>query len=108
MTITELIASNVRYLAREKGIKLGIVEKQCGVSIGYFSRKALNDASIPIHVVKQAAEVLDISLDELCSNFRFERLKREAEDLGYMLIPREVCVEVKEGEPDDIASTLQQ
>lgn len=107
MTITELVASNVRYLAKKKGIKIGEIERQCGVALGYFSRKdRLGDTSIPINTVMIAANILDISLDELCSNFRLANLIQEAEELGFRLVPIEPCVE--EGEPDDIAGTLQQ
>jgi transcriptional regulator with XRE-family HTH domain len=105
MTMAELVVSNIRYLAKANKIKLGEIEKQCGVSVGYFSRKvSMDGASIPIHVAKQAAEILDVSLDELCTNFRYDRLKQEAEELGFRLVPIEPCVE--EGEPDDIASTV--
>ena len=85
MSISENIGINVKYLAKEKGLALGEVEKELGVSTGYFSRK-VDGSNIPVQLAFNAAKLFGVSMDEFCSDIRFENLKKEAAELGYKLV----------------------
>ena len=88
MTLAEQVSSNVRYLAKQNKVNIGDIEKECGVSTGYFSRKA-HEEDISLQVTFKVAELFGISLDMLCTNFRYEKLREEARECGYALVPLE-------------------
>ena len=59
---------NVARLAKEKKMRLGDVEKEIGVSIGYFSRfNTHKNRHASVQTVIKAAEVLDVTIEELLS-----------------------------------------
>lgn len=66
-----LLARNIKYLAEQKGIKIGSLEDKIGVSTGYFSRLA-NEESKPgssqLDIIFAAANVLKISINTLVSS----------------------------------------
>ena len=60
----ETVIKNIQFLARKRGIPLGLLERRMGVSKGYLSRvKSKNGLSID-HVLK-AAEILKCSIEIL-------------------------------------------
>ena len=60
--------SNVYFLTKQKGLRLGDVETGAGVSPGYFSRLNKGDSSTnpSIEVLVSVADTLGITLDALC------------------------------------------
>lgn len=65
-----LLARNIKYLAEQKGIKIGALEDKIKVSTGYFSRLANEDAkpgSSQLDIIFAAADVLKISISTLVS-----------------------------------------
>ena len=60
--------SNVYFLTKQKGLRLGDVETGAGVSLGYFSRLNKVDSSNnpSIEVLVSVADNLGITLDALC------------------------------------------
>lgn len=91
MNISEQISSNVRYLVKTKHLNIGDVERELGLSAGYFSRK-VDGSKMPVQVAFNAANLLGISLDELCTDFRYASLKKEAAEMGYRLVPMEPTI----------------
>lgn len=89
MTLNELVAFNVRYVAKRKGLKIGEIEKEVGVRIGYFSRKSQTDTSTSLEVIYKTAKILDVSIDELCTDLRLKELNEVANECGYKLVPIE-------------------
>lgn len=61
---------NIRALMNEKGVKLGQIENEAGVRIGYMSRLEKPDSESEPGVVflVTAAKMLDVSIDELINN----------------------------------------
>jgi len=88
MNISKTISTNVRYLAKEKKLNIGDVERELGVTAGYFSRK-VDGSDLPVQIAFNVAKMFDIPLDVLCTDFRYENLKKEAEEMGYRLVPME-------------------
>lgn len=72
-----LLGRNIKYLASQKGIKLGDLEAQVAVSAGYFSRlsnenskKSNNEnskSSTLVDVIINVAEQFNVSIDALVS-----------------------------------------
>lgn len=65
-----LLAKNIKYLAEQKGIKIGVLEDKIGVSTGYFSRLANEESkqgSSQLDIIFAAANVLKISINTLIS-----------------------------------------
>lgn len=65
-----LLAKNIKYLAEQKGIKIGALEDKIGVSTGYFSRLANEESksgSSQLDIIFSAANVLKISINMLIS-----------------------------------------
>ncbi len=87
MTVNELVAFNIKYLASQKGLKLGDIERSVGVNVGYFSRKLRTDTSIPLDIVYACSQILDVTIDELCGDIRLKELQECAEKCGYKLVP---------------------
>lgn len=61
---------NTHYLANEKKIKIGDLEKNAGVSVGYLSRLGKEDnKSIPgVEVLLSFADLLDVGIDTLVNS----------------------------------------
>lgn len=65
-----LLGKNIKYLTSKKGIKVGDLENQVDVSIGYFSRLANDDGkntSTMMDTICKVAEKLEISVNTLIS-----------------------------------------
>ncbi len=63
-----LLGKNIKYLATKKGIKVGEIEAEAGVSVGYLSRLANEDNknNFPImDLILLISEKLDISVNTL-------------------------------------------
>lgn len=87
MTVNELVAFNIKYLASQKGLKLGDIERSVGVNVGYFSRKLRTDTAIPLDIVYNCSQILDVTIDELCGDIRLKELQECAKSCGYKLVP---------------------
>ncbi len=67
----KIFFENIIYLAKSKGIRLGDLEKACGVSPGYFSRISNSedkDKMPNLQSVIRAARKLNVSIDSLIMN----------------------------------------
>lgn len=78
----KLCISNIYFLARKKGLKLGDMERQAGVSTGYISRLNKEDNStIPgVDFVEAIARMLGVTVDALI-NYDYENLSPTEEYL---------------------------
>ena len=84
--VNELVCLNIRYLARKKGLKIGQLESMLNVRVGYFSRKVRSDSSVNFETVYKAAQILDVSIDELCSNRFIDEISDLVSEFGYKLV----------------------
>ena len=66
----EKCISNIYQLAKEKGLKIGDLEKSVGVSTGYLSRlnKGENTTVPSVDFIANVAEVLGVTVDALLNN----------------------------------------
>lgn len=66
----EKCISNIYQLAKEKGVKIGDLEKSVGVSTGYLSRlnKGENTTVPSVDFIANVAEVLGVTVDALLNN----------------------------------------
>lgn len=76
-----VLVSNITYLAKLNEIRLGELEKMLGISTGYISRTARENAGkrLSIDVVWKVAKFFDVSIDDLIS--RDFRVPSETADL---------------------------
>lgn len=94
MNINQLAASNIKWLAKKQGKKLGDIEAAIGVTPGYFSRKISgNTISIPLELAYKASKILSVSMDEICTDLRLKELEEYATACGYKLVLIEEVVE---------------
>ena len=57
---------NISFLLKEKGKKIGELETEAGVSVGYISRTSKDENAKPgIDFILKVAEALNISVDML-------------------------------------------
>ena len=64
----DLMIKNISFILSEKGKKIGELEEEAGVSVGYISRTAKDSKSKPgIDFVVKVADALNISIDTLLS-----------------------------------------
>ena len=62
----DIMIDNLYYLVKKKNLKVGELEKDCGVSAGYISRTRSESKSKPsIELVMKMAEALGVSIDTL-------------------------------------------
>ena len=64
----KICLDNIRTLAKEKGIKLGELEEQAGVSAGYISRIEKSESSPAFDFIIKVADILSVSIDFLINN----------------------------------------
>ena len=95
MEINKLFSFNVRYLAQKKDLKIGDIEHAMGVSTGYISRLSYGTGNVSLENAYTVSRILNVSLDDLCTDIRFKELEKTAGELGYRLVKIEP-------EPDDI------
>ena len=89
MDLNQIIAFNVKYLAKSRNMKIGDIEKQCGVRTGYFSIHAAGHIeSMPVQIVRKLAQIFDVSMDELCDNIRLKEMIEYLDECGYDVIPK--------------------
>lgn len=71
----KLLISNIYFLVKEKGLKLGEVEKDAGVTPGYVSRlnKEERNAKPSIEFLMGVSSILGVSMDALLT-YNFEAL----------------------------------
>ena len=83
----ETVFRNILYVARMKGIGIGALEKNIGVSKGYISRCRNNKNRISLVFVIKAAEMLDIPIsrlldDDFATRAELEEVKTQISDLS--------------------------
>ena len=86
-SISKAIAVNVKNLCREQKRPLGKLEHEIGVSKGYFSRIKNGNTELSIDKLYKAAQILNISISDLCEDFRLMDIKKNAASYGYQLVP---------------------
>lgn len=59
---------NIRTLAKEKGIKLGELEEQAGVSTGYISRIDKSESYPSLEFILKTADILSVSIDYILNS----------------------------------------
>ena len=63
------IVENIQFLAKNKGIKIGELEKKAGVTVGYLSRFLNSESSVPkLDVIYTIANELGVNIDSLLSD----------------------------------------
>ena len=67
------LISNIYFIAKEKGIKIGELESKAGTTPGYLSRFLKNDVkSIPnLDIIAEIANILDMPIDNLIFDLAF-------------------------------------
>lgn len=60
-----ILFDNIAYLLKENDMKVGELETKAGVSIGYISRTKEGNAKPGIDFIMKAANILNVSLDNL-------------------------------------------
>lgn len=93
-SISEIVCFNAKYLMQKKGLLVGDVEKQIGKAVGYFSRNRISNSEMTIDTVYRLAKILDVSVDDLCSDIKLKDIKEYLSELGYKVV-RE-CQEKKQ------------
>lgn len=105
------LSDNIQALIKIRGIQIGKLEKQLGVSAGYFSR-VRRGMSISSEVLYKLSKAVDVSMDDLCSKGYNNRLIKEdrpqgkwidhSEDYGYVECP--ICEHLTncEGDVDEL------
>ncbi len=58
---------NARYLCKQKGMNIGELEKQVGVSKGYLSRLSSSEKAISLVNLYKTAQILGTPIDDLLS-----------------------------------------
>lgn len=78
----QICINNIYHLAKEKGIKMGDLERDAKVSAGYFSRVSKKDGIVfpQIETLVRIAEILNVSIDALLK-IDFSSVPPELEDL---------------------------
>ncbi len=87
--VKEKLIENIRELLKLRGIKIGDLEQQIGVSPGYFSRILKEGRDVPVEHIIAVAEVLQVSIDSLLfGDFgsRYNGEKRICEYLDKIII----------------------
>lgn len=74
MNVSLKFIENVKYLAKDSGIRFGDIEKSIGKTIGYLSR----NPSITLNDAYAISKILNVDLDTLI-NMNTEILEREME-----------------------------
>ena len=71
------VYDNIAFLIKSKGIPIGTVEKELGVSTGYFSR-ARKAGGMTAEMLYKASRYFGVTMDELYTgSFRAEVIKEE-------------------------------
>ncbi len=83
-----VLVSNITYLTKSNGIRLGELERMLGVSAGYISRTVKENTSkkLSINVVWKMAKFFDVGIDDLVS--RDFRTPSETADLLRQFIAK--------------------
>ena len=89
MTSKELLrifSLNVRYLCKQKGIRIGDLESRIGVSKGYISRLVSSEKAMSLANLWKIAQILETSIDDLLNEdmaieHRIQELEEEIKTL---------------------------
>lgn len=65
------IGENVRYVAKHKKMLIGDIEKQVGLSPGYFSREG---TKISAEKLYEVSKILDVSMEDLITDRLREKI----------------------------------
>lgn len=92
---TNNLYENVKTLAKANRIKLGELEKEVGVSTGYFSRESENPMLVPVLKVadKFSIDVHKLMYGDLSVQIQLKAIDEEIEELKK----RKAVLELKKG-----------
>ena len=82
----QLLVKNIRFLCKTNGLKVGDLEKQVGVHVGYFARLYNDITNISATNLYKVSKIFDISMNDLIERNlykeqRIKKLKKELEEL---------------------------
>lgn len=63
--LLKIFSRNARYLCKQKGIFIGDLEAEIGVSKGYISRLEKSEKAISLANLYETARILETSIDDL-------------------------------------------
>lgn len=80
------IVENIRYLCKVNSIRISCVEKQIGVSAGYFSRLSKSIVNMSVDKLYKVSKIFNVSMNDiverpLYKEDRIKQLKLELEKL---------------------------
>lgn len=86
MTVSEIVASNAKYLAHKEGMFLKELEDAVGVCHGYFAQVKKMNRVLPIDIAVRIADEFGVSLEYLISKdlAREEKIKRLEAELAEL------------------------
>ena len=77
---------NLYYLIKEKGFKIGDVERYSSMQVGRISRGKRDSTQLPIDKVFYISQCLDCSIDDLCNkDFELENKKQQIRELEQQI-----------------------
>ena len=65
MEITRKFAKNIREIAKSKKLKIGEIEKNVGVAVGYLSRLDTNNHQMRIDIALKFCEAVGMGFEEV-------------------------------------------
>ena len=71
------IAENIAFIAKMKGIRMNALERDVGVSQGYFSRVRRSGMGMSVETVYRAAKRLGCSMDDVCDPDLVKRVRKK-------------------------------
>ena len=74
------IVENIRYLCKVNSIQISCVEKQIGVSAGYFSRLSKSIANMSVEKLYKVSKIFNISMNDIIEKSLYKEDKLEKED----------------------------
>ncbi len=65
LTIQELVAKNIKYFRKSKGLSQEMLSKACGLSVRFISRAENNPQNLTLETLKTISDALDVSIADL-------------------------------------------
>ena len=87
LDIEVLVRKNFECLIKLSGLKKGDVEKKIGVCPGYFSR---TKHCMNLNVAFKLAQVMNVSLDDMCSKNFYKKLLLEELEMKKAEIEKQI------------------
>ena len=86
MTVSEIVASNAKYLAHKEGMFLNELEDAIGVCHGYFAQIKRMKRGLSVDIAVRIANELGVSIEYLTNKdlTREEKIKRLEAELAEL------------------------